>query len=302
MRALVLSLMFVAPACGRTELLDLGPSPPVRDLAVQFDLAAPDLFVRTDECADGPRRLFVVDDNQRLARFRPDTLTFTEVGSLRCPTSAGSTPFSMPFSMAVEQSGAAWVVYSSGELFRVDTTDASCRATGYIARPSSDPFTVFGMSFVPDAPNGAIESLFVAGESFNQLPGRLGRIDLASLTLTEIAPFSGLGSPELSGSPDGRLFGFFPTESMPRVSEIDPQSGVETQVRMLPELRASSSLGNSAWAFAYWGGDFWIFLQRGTDSSSKVFRLGADGSFQTALPYTGRSIVGAGVSTCKRVN
>jgi hypothetical protein len=66
----------------------------------------------------------------------------------------------------------------------------------------------------------------------------------------------------------------------------------------LPQL-----LGNpSAWAFAFWGGDFWVFLQRDTDPSTSVYHVnGTTGSMTTALSNTSRTIVGAGVSTCAPV-
>jgi len=54
----------------------------------------------------------------------------------------------------------------------------------------------------------------------------------------------------------------------------------------------------SAWAFAFWGGDFYIFLKRDTDNSTNVWHLTAAGQVSKALNDTGRTIVGAGVSTC----
>jgi hypothetical protein len=45
---------------------------------------------------------------------------------------------------------------------------------------------------------------------------------------------------------------------------------------------------------------FWIFLQRAfADRSTVVYKLArASGELATAIPETGRTIVGAGVSTC----
>jgi hypothetical protein len=54
-----------------------------------------------------------------------------------------------------------------------------------------------------------------------------------------------------------------------------------------------------AWAFAFWGGDFWIFLQRSQDTSTTVYRfVTATQTLSTVIANTGRTIVGAGVSTC----
>jgi hypothetical protein len=56
------------------------------------------------------------------------------------------------------------------------------------------------------------------------------------------------------------------------------------------------------WAFAFWGGDFWIFLQRMTEANTTVYQIGGtDGSMKGSTPAPGRSIVGAGVSTCAPV-
>ena len=58
-----------------------------------------------------------------------------------------------------------------------------------------------------------------------------------------------------------------------------------------------------AWAFAFWGGRFWIFLKRDSDASTYVYAMDATtGALTTALSNTGRTIVGAGVSTCAPVN
>jgi hypothetical protein len=55
----------------------------------------------------------------------------------------------------------------------------------------------------------------------------------------------------------------------------------------------------TAWAFAFYGGDFWVFLQRDSDNSTNVWHLdGTSGAVTEALNDTGRTIVGAGESTC----
>jgi hypothetical protein len=56
-----------------------------------------------------------------------------------------------------------------------------------------------------------------------------------------------------------------------------------------------------AWAFAFWGGDFWLFTSP-TGPTSKVDRYRpSDGTTTTMIPDTGIKIVGAGVSTCAPV-
>jgi hypothetical protein len=101
--------------------------------------------------------------------------------------------------------------------------------------------------------------------------------------------------PELTGTGDAKLWAFYPDAAPPFVAQLDKSSGNALSSLQLPQLAGMPT----AWAFAFWGGDFWIFLQRGADPSTSVYRVrGLDGSFETALYDTGRSIVGAGVSTC----
>ena len=53
---------------------------------------------------------------------------------------------------------------------------------------------------------------------------------------------------------------------------------------------------NDAFAFAFWGGDFWIFTGMGGPSDVNRFRP-ADGTTTTPTKHPS-TIVGAGVSTC----
>ena len=76
------------------------------------------------------------------------------------------------------------LLYTS--IFWVNTTDASCKATGFATRQSS--FETFGMGFVSDAEGSEKETLFVAGGSYsNQSVADLATIDSSSLVLKKIA-------------------------------------------------------------------------------------------------------------------
>ena len=58
----------------------------------------------------------------------------------------------------------------------------------------------------------------------------------------------------------------------------------------------------TAWAFAFYGGDYWMFLMKGTESSTTVYQMnGSTGAITGMTLATGRVIVGAGVSTCAPV-
>jgi len=231
----------------------------------------------------------VVDENNVLSRFRPDTLEFSDVGQLNCPARSGA----QPFSMAVARDQTAWVVYDSGELFRVNSTNAVCSATSYA--PNQLGTTTFGMGFALDEMGGDNETLFVAAINTGGTASALDTITIPQLLLTPGPPV--VGSPELTGTPDANLWGYFPTIMPPMIAQIDKATGALGTTFHLPTI--GGGLQPQAWAFAAWGGDFWIFLWTQGDPSTDVYHfVPATGVFTRAIDNTGRHITGAGVSTC----
>ncbi len=66
------------------------------------------------------------------------------------------------------------------------------------------------------------------------------------------------------------------------------------------EVRVSEGFAwrRFAYAFAFWGGSFYIFyLIDDLDSSTNVWKLDMDGTLTLHIADTGLRIVGAGVST-----
>ncbi|HET9991599.1 MAG TPA: hypothetical protein VFQ65_23890, partial [Kofleriaceae bacterium] len=58
----------------------------------------------------------------------------------------------------------------------------------------------------------------------------------------------------------------------------------------------------TGYAFAHWGGDYWVFLIKNSEASTTVYQVdGTTGAITSTTPTTGRVIVGAGVSTCAPV-
>jgi hypothetical protein len=243
-------------------------------------------------CAPGAQLIYTIDSNLTLSSFDPTQMTFHDIGSLHCPTGSD------PFSMSVDRSATAWVLYGSGDLYRVATASGDCMPTNYA--PAQQLIEVFGMGFVSNSAGAAEETLYIAGglqDSINQGFSSLGRIDTASLQLSKIAQVNNW--PELTGTGDAKLWGFFPSAFNPRVSRIDQQSGAEQESFPLDGIDGTPQ----AWAFAFWGGDFWLFLMRSHDDSTNVYRVdGKTGSMQNVMMDTGRRIVGAGVSTCAPIS
>lgn len=243
-------------------------------------------------CSDAAKLVYVLSAENDLYSFNPAELEFIKIGRLDCvPRDRRSTPNSM----AIDRSGLAWVGYSDGELFKVDTSDASCESTDFDFE--SQIFSRYGMGFSSNAAGSNEETLYLVG---NEGRGGLYSIDTGSLQTTRIGDFSGRlasAQAELTGTGDAKLFGFFAL-SPASLAQIDKSTGATSNPI---ELRTINFNGNAlAFAFSFWGGDFW-FYSSVNSSPSKVTRLrtATDNSEEVVVPNVGDfRIVGAGVSTC----
>jgi hypothetical protein len=242
------------------------------------------------DCVEAAEWVYLVDADYSLIKFEPDSLRLTVIGSLECPGAGMGTPFSM----SVDRNGIAWVLYNGGRIYHVSTTDASCESTTFT--PNQAGFELFGMGFVSDEEGSDAETLYIAGGSSVSIgsgSSTLGTID-ARLAVTAIANLPGW--PELTGTGEGELWGFFPDTVPPSVRQIDKATGATPIVF---DLDPMGSVEAQAWAFAAWGGRYYVFLQRLEDESTHVWRLDPDtGNVEDILPDIGYRIVGAGVSTC----
>ena len=77
------------------------------------------------------------------------------------------------------------------------------------------------------------------------------------------------------------------------VAEIDKSSGA-----ILSQAPQPTVTIGSAWAFAFWGGDFWLFTNPSGITSQVDRYQPSTGQTTTVKQNVGLSIVGAGVSTC----
>jgi hypothetical protein len=245
-----------------------------------------------DGCSDSAKLVYVVDENNTFSQFDPASKTFTDLGHLNCP--AGSAT---PFSMGVDRNTIAWVLYSDGTLYRVDIqNNLACTKTSW---SSQNGLTQFGMGFSTDTSGGDTDTLFVAGGS--QVSGASS----STLATLDTTAFSSMtkgtvnGWPELTGTGTAELWGWFPSDelglSTPHVDKLDKTNGHALMSFPLQALQGAPT----AWAFAFWGGDFWIFLAKDSEPNTTVYQLdGNAGSVKGMTAATGRTIVGAGVSTC----
>jgi hypothetical protein len=241
-----------------------------------------------EDCSDAAKLIYTVDQNNQFLRFDPMTKTFTSLGTLSCPA-AGATPFSM----GVDRDTIAWVLYTNGKVYRVDTnSNLACTATTFTATGSLQQF---GMGFSSNTPGSTDDTLFVAGGSgpLTSTSSTLATLDRATMQAHNVGTVTGW--PELTGTGNAELWGWFPDETNPRIEQINKTTGGGMRTFNLPTLAGTPS----AWAFAFWGGDFWIFLMKDFDLSTTVYQIdGNTGAIKGSTPAAGKTIVGAGVSTC----
>lgn len=231
--------------------------------------------------------IYLVTSETDLYRYRPDTGVFSLVGNLSCP-SGGS-----PFSMGVSRTGFAYVIYNDGSLFKVNTANAECESTDWI--PGTGGFNTFGMGYaLNDDMMG--ETLHVAEINFQDVSKGLATIDTNTFELGYIGPFS--ANPgfalEMTSSDDGFLYGYF--------LKSDGTGGIIVQIdkhtadiNIVAEV--SAGVSSSALAFAYWGGDFYVFTSEG-NSLTTVTRYQPSTGTESVVATLDRTVVGAGVSTC----
>lgn len=275
----------------------------------------------TNACtADGVDLVYVVDEQNDFMSFDPRKLLtsppgdpFTKIGTLSCPTNgqsiqSGGTS-AIPFSMSVDRDGTAWVLYTTGELFNVSLTTAACTKANNTIDASN--MALFGMGFSTDSASSTSEKLYLAGGGNSAQPnGKLAYDDThgGNLTPMVVGTLTAQSdySPELTGTNEGKLYGFYPevtTSSPSYVQEIDKTSGAP--VGMKWNLGTGPLDTVRDWAFAQWGGTFWVFVTTqdagGTLNSTVRSIDRTTGTYNVVLQNLPYNIDGAGVSTCAPV-
>ncbi len=292
----------VVLACGaRTGLLVPDEALPVVDAApdakrldaarprdaiadvMQLDVAK--LDANRSDCPDAASTLiYVVSQDNELLSFYPPSGVFKSIGKLACPTKGGATPFSM----GVDRKGVAYVIYSDGSLFKVSTANASCQATSYVSNQLG--FNTFGMGFATLGA-GPAEQLFIASDQ--NTGSSLATIDTTLFKVSAIGPITPpISRAELTGTGDGRLYAFTSDGATgSAISEIDKTTAKLIGTDPLPSV----DQGNG-WAFAFWGGGFYLFT--GPGGVQTTYQYNPNTRVVSVIANYSSLIVGAGVSTC----
>lgn len=236
--------------------------------------------------------IYVVDANGELASFDPKKLPgdpFQVVAKLECD------PASTLNSMAVDRYGVAWLGYHDGKVYRASISDGHCSPLG--VTPEGAPLH-FGMGYVSDGPKLDTEKLFVAGGEDAQ-GETLATIDThaSPVTWKVVAPITEAGShPELTGTGDGKLFAYFPSPGHGFVQQLDRATGKPVGTRWVLPTKEGDHV--SAYAFAHWGGVFYVFTTD-ADGDAMVHAVHMKtGTIELVMAHRPGKIVGAGVSTC----
>lgn len=174
----------------------------------------------------------------------------------------------------------------------MSTATGACTATSFAV--GQDGFQTFGMGFASDF-GGAAERLYISDNNFDMTLRGLGFIDTTTFKVSFLGPYGAdIQRSELTGTGDGRLFAFWPDNvsgNGSHLTELNKASG-----GVLAQTNLPVGDVNDAFAFAFWGGDFWIFTGTGGPSDVNRFRP-TDGTTTTPTAHPS-TIVGAGVSTC----
>jgi hypothetical protein len=245
--------------------------------------------------------VYVLSAENVLYSFAPNAKMFTKIGPLGCQTTM------QPNSMAVDRNAVAYVNYvatgglgadTAGAIYQVSTTDASC--TGPVMSLPAGWYRI-GMGYSTNNAGSSAETLYVDGVGNGVTGGGsgLGLVDFGKGTVGPIGPFTGAlagQNAELTGTGDGRLFGFFTTTPV-YVAQVDKTNGST----MTPVPMTGVQKPND-WAFSFWGGHFYLYTSQGQgvgNGSDVTDYDPVSGSIDTTfMTSIGFDIVGAGVSTC----
>jgi hypothetical protein len=282
-----------APGGGFANQSDAGPDETTPDGG--FGMNNPDAKP-SDGCSEEAKLVYVLSLEGDIYSFAPAMKKFTKIAPLKCQS--GGTTYA-PVSMAVDRKAVAWVnmrdpdPFGSGEstLFRVDTKTGVCT-------PSNIKGNVGGMGFSTDKGSTDQETLYVIGAGSTPTQGGMLKVDFAQQKLVPVANLREQVDMELTGTGDGRLFGFLISNPLALAEMDKTTTALSGRVNLAQVPRPQAPM----FAFSFWGGDFYFYTatSQATSTTTTVSRYRpGDGSTDNAyMKSIGFHIVGAGVSTC----
>jgi len=233
-----------------------------------------------DDCDYTSDLVYVIDrDTETIHLFDPETLTFDALGTIDCHWLAGS-----PASMSVSRDGSAYVRYGDDTVYEVDLETLDCTESDY-----ATDFGAFGMGYATDTASTWRDSLYIANS------GQLALVDTTTWSVTNIGSMP--SQSELTGNADGELWAILPLETPAKLVQLHKDNASVLDTITLSGLPSLTEI--DTFAFATWGGDFFVFIRSyGMGSSTDVYQVSASGSMSRVVANSGLNVVGAGVSTC----
>lgn len=247
------------------------------------------------ECSEPTKYVYVVSTTNQLLRFDAEARSFSPVTGLACDADG------VVYSLAIDRFGIAWVNYVDGSVHRASIVDGTCQKVG---RFVPEGFKTAGVAFATDPSDKTNESLFAVGceqgathgddTGYGLLRGSVeGDVYHAKGDV-----LTGLGAEcgHLTGTGDGRLFGFFVNREI-EMAQIDKATGA-----LSGRLRVPVTVLGEHYTFAFWGGDFYFFTApQGRSTSVTRYQASTDGAFTNLIDDVGFRVVAAAVSTCAPV-
>ena len=231
--------------------IDVGPPDSTLDSTLDTTTDAGE----TCECLEGPHldHIYLISDGGEIWTYDP---SLDEYEFVVGPVCGGATPFSM----AVDTEGVAWInIVDSMGVLNLDLLDPGpCTESPYL-RTNPD-FGLFGMSFASNSATDFCSDLYVMTYSgdgaFDEGPdlGKLGVIDPDTGDIRELANTNFDGG-ELTGTGDGRLFGFAGDDPV-KLVEYDRETGA-----LLDTIELTGVRKTNASAAAFYAGDIWLFTE-----------------------------------------
>lgn len=282
-------------ACGTSRTRDQSSA---GDASANVDPALTGTFggastANNDGCSEEAKLVYVLSLEGDLYSFAPSAKKFTKVGALDC--NVGAKKF-IPISMSVDRDAVAWVNMREDKhlgddtLFKVDTKTAACT-------PTTITGGMGGMGFSINEGSSDKETLYVIGPG-DDSGGALMKVDFAQEKLVTVAHLQEKVDLELTGTGDGRLYGFLISQPLSLATVNKTTSAFSNRVTLTDVEKPKAPM----FAFSFWGGDFYFYTATNTSNATttNVTRYRpSDGSIDTSyMTAIGFHIVGAGVSTC----
>ena len=241
------------------------------------------------ECTDPNQTyIYLVTGSLGLYAFKPESSALEFRGTLDC-----EAPGQTPFSMAVDRTGRAYVVYTDGRLWDVNLLDASCEATPYV--PNQFGFNTFGMGYVLDDDELG-ETLFVADIDYGSGTSKgIATIDSDTLSLAPVGLVDTTFGFRIELTGEGTsLYAFIIDDvSGGYLARVDKQTAAYESVVAVP---VGNNIGS--WHFAAWGGDFFFFTEESGSGFTTIRRYDVDTAQLSVVLQVPEAVVGAGASTC----